>query len=364
MKRAPSPQPKVLLLDGDYPHTVAAARELKRTLGSRVLTLSRSAQSLGARSRHVDANIVAPRASAGDFPEALLAAVANEQPDVIVPIGYHSNRVAVDLVEQGQLSVPSTAPDAASFALAEDKTATYSAAADVGILAPEDLTQRVEESSSLQFPIVAKARHERGGSTARVIESHAQLVSHLGSRGDYPWIYQEMVNPKSPTFAHCGLFQDGSPVAEFQHAELRSVPRIGGSGTRLRAIRDEELATKARLLLRKVSWTGLAQVEFKRNEMGELAIMEINPKLWASYALASRAGAPLVTQAVLNALGLSTHPVAPYRQIEMAFPLREAQHVSRERAWSEIPGAAWAMCRPPVRWDLELRDLRGHIQSL
>lgn len=358
------PSPRVLLLDGNYSHSVSVARELEECLGATVIAACDSPSAFAARSRHVSETVRVPSADSNGYGEALEEIITAARPDVVVPVGYRSTSAMVDLASSG-LAVPVAAPGAKDFGFAEDKLATYQLAAVLGVRHPRDFTASVAplgKTDELPVPFIAKARYERGGSTVHVIRSRAEFDAHLADKGDEEFIYQEFVDTPPITYAHCGVFENGRPLAEFQHVELRSVPRHGGSGTRLASIRDSELATEARKLLRAAEWTGLAQVEFKRDRDGRLVIMEINPKVWASYALASRSRAPLISGAVRQALSLPSVFVPEYRSgVRMVFPVREALHVLRNREFAEVPKALAAMAWPPSHVDVEVGDLAAYV---
>ena len=284
-----------------------------------------------------------------------------------VPVGFFSTAKAIALRDGKHLGAPLAAPGTAAFRVAEDKQLTYRRSENLGIRVPGEFGEalRSGDFDRPALPVIAKLRHERGGSTAEVIRDVPALRDHVSTHTDQEYLYQEMVQGGG-TLAHCGFFIDGQPVAEFQHHEVRSVPRVGGSGTRLKSIRDTDLRDQSRKLLADLSWTGLAQVEFKRSDSGELTLMEINPKIWASYALASRAGPPLVAIAARHAMERPLNELAetPLKRMSMAFPLREALHIRRTKRYREIPAGFVSMLRPPVRWDVELRDLRGYLQSI
>lgn len=360
---------RVLLLDGDAAHTVPIARELKESLNASIYTVSRGYNSLASRSRHVTDTVVIGRPTDPEYEDLLLQAALSIQPDVIVPVGYNSTEVCVRLREMGQLQVPTIAPPSTCFRIGEDKIATAKVAESVGIHTPRDFTDLIHSHSLnevTRFPIIAKARLERGGSTIRILNNSDELrkFSAAVEPGDY--LFQEFITGDSITFAHCGYFQNGEPLIEFQHAELRSIPRVGGSGTRLKSINNAELRDAARNLLRASRWTGVAQVEFKRSHEGTLVLMEINPKLWASYALAPRSGAQIVSVAVQETLGLPSERLRrqPHREVSMVFPLREAKYILNNKAYRDIPSALLAMIWPPARTDIQLSDLRGYLQSI
>ncbi len=354
--------PKVLLLDGDYDHTLAVARELNQQLSALILGVSSSKNSHLSRSRHTHKSLLAPTATDPSYGSKVLAQIEEHLPDVVLPVGYHSTAAMVQLREHLPPSVQLVAPAAEQFSLAVDKIATYEQARLAGIRSPIDYTSVVNLAASagdLPYPLVAKARHERGGSTISVLQDASDFLAFTASQEDYEYLYQEYIDASEETHAFSGFFLNGDPVVGIAHEEKRSVPRKGGSGTRVRSSFDEEVTSNAIRLMRSLNWSGIAQVEFKRDSRGELVLMEINPKVWASYALASRAGAHVVSAAVAHAIG--AHRSEPkYRGIEMVFPLREGYYVSKHDE-ENVLAAIWSMLWPPARPDLELMDLRAYL---
>jgi predicted ATP-grasp superfamily ATP-dependent carboligase len=101
-------------------------------------------------------------------------------------------------------------------------------------------------------------------------------------------LVQEYIDGDPATFGYGFLFLDGKAVLAFGHEEIRSVPRLGGSGTRLRVFENEELKQASEKLLRELGYEGVALVEYKKRSDGSFVVMEVNPKFWASYSLASK----------------------------------------------------------------------------
>lgn len=87
------------------------------------------------------------------------------------------------------------------------------------------------------------------------------------------------------------LYRHGRKVWHFAHERVREFPLSGGASSYRRSIQPpEHLLADAQKLLDHLSWHGVAVVEFKVDEHGRHWLMEINPRLWGSLALAIDAG--------------------------------------------------------------------------
>jgi len=363
-------RPTVMVLDGDNDNAIQVATELSEDLDAEVVGVGTSNWSRLLRSRYCDVGVTTVPASEPGYADQLLDAVEAHRPDLLIPVGYHSVAAVDGIRDDLPDAVECWLPPSDSLDVAVDKVATAELAAELDVGTPTSFTDRVAaldergrpgEIGSLPFPLFLKARHECGKNvTAEVERPGAFWATYddlVGERGVQEVIVQECI-PGERTYA-CGLlYDDGAPQLLFAHEELRSVPREGGSGTRVRLFRDPRIETAAIRLLDSLDWHGPALVEFKRCADGSYALMEINPKLWASYALASQAGYRFVSTCARRALGLDeerrSHP--PDATAEMVFPLRELYYAARTDDESLLRSAA-AICWPPARLDLNLRDL-------
>lgn len=365
---------RILLLDGDNSHTLSIASELQRELGAEIVGVGTSSMSALLRSRYCSVKTTAPHASTPEFRTRLLDIVAEHSPDLIIPVGFRSYTAVIEIREQLQQVTRTTASVAkASFELASDKSATYELAKALGVSVPSDLTDEYtsalvrEDYSALRFPVFLKAQLEAGGVTTALVHSLEELRTNLSRMRDDlgTTLVQDFIDTGPETYAHCGYYQKGTPILTFQHVEVRSVPRWGGSGTRVRTYQDHELAALAESLLKELEWDGVAQVEFKRGTAGEYVLMEINPKFWASYALASRAGYLIATVAASSALNNPIQHLLdrPKRQLDMVFPIRELTHVFKNRGRESIMRATKAMLWPPAQTNIDLRDFVAYLPS-
>jgi protein-tyrosine-phosphatase/predicted ATP-grasp superfamily ATP-dependent carboligase len=87
------------------------------------------------------------------------------------------------------------------------------------------------------------------------------------------------------------LAKDGEVLTAFQHERVHE-PLMGGGGSYRKSVAlDPALLDATRRLMRALSYTGVAMVEFKRNrQTGAWALMEINSRFWGSLPLSLAAG--------------------------------------------------------------------------
>ncbi len=365
-----------MLLDGCYPHTLVVAGELWHDLHASIIGVCSEGDGALTRSRYCCTVEVLPLPISPEYPPALLEAVGKHRPDMVLPVGCDSVRVLDAIRGQLPSGVACCLPPSGALEAALDKHQTLRTARAMGIQVPADYTDLVREADAgghradalngLTFPLFLKAAHEAGKTiSARVDAPSAFWAAYdmLGQEapgGDV--LVQECIDGDAHTYA-CGLlFLDGQVALSFGHDEMRSVPRRGGSGTRLHTLDDPSLTDTSVRLLQALRWNGLALVEYKRHRDGSLVLMEVNPKFWASYALASRCGFRFASAMVSWACNLPA-AAGPSRHwpLEMVFPLREMAYCLRNRGREPILGSMAAMLWPPASWDLDLTDLRAWL---
>jgi predicted ATP-grasp superfamily ATP-dependent carboligase len=369
--------PRVLVLDGDYPTSLTIARELSTDLDATIIGAGTARYSRLCRSTYCDVAVTVPPTGDPGYLEALWAVIDAHRPQVLLPVGYESASALQSVRDDLPRCVAVPLPDPDAFEAAADKRTTMERAAGLGIDVPDDYSRLVREADAagrppgtldaLEFPVFCKARREAGGghaTTARVDEPARFWRVYDRLRVVAPTaevLVQECIDGSASTYG-CGLrFENGEVALRMCHEERRSVPRRGGSATRIRLRRDPDLAFAASELLRDLDWHGVALVEFKRRESGELVCMEVNPKFWASYALASRYGYRFASQVVAAALDLDERlePRSPAQQGEMVFPLRELYHYARNRGNEDerLLDSLRTIAKPGAAWNVDRADL-------
>ena len=106
-------------------------------------------------------------------------------------------------------------------------------------------------------------------------------------------IIQEMVpGGGDAQFSYAALCKDGHSLASVVARRTRQFPRdFGHFSTYVETIDAPEVIEPAERLLGAMRFTGLAEVEFKRDPRnGQFSVLDINPRVWGWHTLSSRAG--------------------------------------------------------------------------
>jgi predicted ATP-grasp superfamily ATP-dependent carboligase len=152
----------------------------------------------------------------------------------------------------------------------------------------------------LPFPFIVKPAFKRNyykHSKAKAIrvESAAELRSILDGVlrevDAKELLYQEIVPGDGRSqWSYAGLFWDGAPVSAFTACRRRQhPPDFGRASTYVVAIHDAEVERESRRVIAALGYTGLAEVEWKRDpRTGELKFLEVNARCWGWQSLATR----------------------------------------------------------------------------
>jgi predicted ATP-grasp superfamily ATP-dependent carboligase len=102
--------------------------------------------------------------------------------------------------------------------------------------------------------------------------------------GDLDVLVQELVpGPESRIESyHVYIDDDGTIVGEFTGRKLRTHPPGFGYSTALRITDTEDVRVLGRSLCARMELTGVAKLDFKRDDDGHLRLLEVNPRfnLW------------------------------------------------------------------------------------
>jgi len=93
-------------------------------------------------------------------------------------------------------------------------------------------------------------------------------------------------------FSYAALCQDGHPLASVVARRVRQFPMdFGQFSTFVETIEDPGVGEPARRLLGASHYTGLVEVEFKRDSRdGRFKVLDVNPRVWGWHTLGSRVG--------------------------------------------------------------------------
>jgi D-aspartate ligase len=184
-----------------------------------------------------------------------------------------------------------------------DKRLNYEWCLQHGVRSPLSYLPKTRSDvprDDLEFPFIVKPAYKRNFkrySNAKAIvvnseqELHALLAGQLAAVGIEELIYQEIVpGGGKQQCSYAGLFIEGEPVAAFTAHRLRQhPPDFGRASTYVAATYDPEVERESRKVLSALKYTGLAEVEWKRDPRdGVLKFLEVNARCWGWHALASR----------------------------------------------------------------------------
>ncbi len=139
--------------------------------------------------------------------------------------------------------------------------------------------------TSLAIPKAWRA-DDRQELTARIQEAAAFIAPEN-------LILQEMVPGGGECqFSYAALCKDGFPLASIVARRLRQYPKdFGQFSTFVETADEPQVANAAERLLAASRFTGLAEVEFKRDPRdGRFKVLDVNPRVWGWHTLSVRAG--------------------------------------------------------------------------
>ena len=370
---------KVLVTDGANRVALAVVRALGRA-GAQVAVVEqeRFAQKTPAsfRSKYVSRHDVLP--TLGDDGE-FLAALAERASgfDIVLPV---STNVALACAA-GRERIPARLPIPPLGALrrANDKSAALAVARKVGVpipvtYAPEDDEELEGVLERLRFPAVVKLRDDAGTvlqpgqryAVGRTAEDVRRAYRTLHALKPFPLIQEKV---EGPGYGVGVLADQGKVLAAFAHRRIREYPVTGGPSTICVSVVDDRLTGYAASVLGELGWTGIAMVEFKKDD--DYRLMEINPRFWGSMPLATRAGVNFPDLLCRRAMGEETGQTPRYDAgVKLRFlPLDAAAAWSAlrdpERRWSYAIGFLRDMLDPSVMDGIvDPRDLDASLQYL
>jgi predicted ATP-grasp superfamily ATP-dependent carboligase len=369
---------KVLVTDGANRVALAVVRALGRA-GAEVAVVEqeRFAQKTPAsfRSKYVSRHDVLPTLGEdGRF----LAALAERASgfDIVLPI---STNVAIACAGREKIPARLPIPPLAALRRANDKSAALAVAKKVGVpipvtYAPEDDEELEGVLERLRFPAVVKLRDDAGTvlepgqryAVGRTAEDVRRAYRVLHALKPFPLIQEKV---EGPGYGVGVLADQGKVLASFAHRRIREYPVTGGPSTICVSVVDDRLTGYAASVLGELGWTGVAMVEFKKDD--DYRLMEVNPRFWGSLPLATRAGVNFPELLCRLALGESIGE-APKVQagVKLRFlPLDAAAALSAlrdpERRWAYSLGFLRDVFDPGVADGiLDFRDLDASLQYL
>lgn len=312
-----------LVLDGDSPAGLEALQSLGRA-GVWTDVCCREADSLVLHSRYARRRFRQP-AYVGhhEFIAWLRALDAVHRYTLIVPATEGSVLALRRLAETDALRVKAILPSDEALDAALDKQQTIDLALKLGLPVPHSrlITSLERLERVAEFPVVLKPVRSTIEKDGKLIVVPAEVVRDKDARLDFlrTWVPHVPVLQQTYVRGHgVGielLFDHGQEIWHFAHERIHEIPLTGGGSSYRRSLRPPaKLLESARRLLKSLRWHGVAMVELKVQPDGTFYLMEINPRLWGSLALARDAGVDFPRALLAIAAGEPARPQPAYRE--------------------------------------------------
>jgi len=284
----------LILLDGNTRAALAACRSLGE-FGLKV-GVAGAAGSIAHASKHCARRLVTPslKNEPKRFAEIIGKELITSPGALILPVTDLSLRF---ILATPELSGQSIIPPSEAASSVQEKQRLLEIAKRCGVRVPESIEVRRGERPHWQsFPGVLKegvaaeirADWVKGG--ARYLNSQDELFAALDNLPEgLPFLLQERIEGTGAgVFALCN---EGETIVTFSHRRILEKPPSGGVSVLSEGITPDSSAIEhSKKLLRELSWSGVAMVEFKRTVSGEHVLMEINPRLWGTLQLSIFSG--------------------------------------------------------------------------
>jgi predicted ATP-grasp superfamily ATP-dependent carboligase len=201
----------------------------------------------------------------------------------------------------------------------------------------------------LRFPVIIKplTRLERWSNTfglrkaldARDAESLRALWPRLLDVGT-DLLIQELIPGTEAQIEsyHCYVDQRGSIAGEFTGRKIRTFPLNYGHSTALEITDTADVQKLGRSIVERLGLSGVAKLDFKRNQAGKLHLLEVNPRFTLWHHLAATAGLNIPALVYADLTGIPRPRSA-----------RAKPGVRWCRAWKDLP-AARASGIPLTQW--------------
>jgi predicted ATP-grasp superfamily ATP-dependent carboligase len=189
---------------------------------------------------------------------------------------------------------------------AYDKRLTYELADRAGVPRPRTVQPQGQGDaavSAFRFPAVLKPAVKESFNSLTAAKAwlvkdaeHAKeriAEAQLLVPSDVLMLQELVPGGGEAQFSYAALCRDGEPLATLMARRTRQYPAdFGRASTFVETVDDPpELAHLSERLLRELSYSGLIEVEFKRDRRdGVLKLLDVNPRVWGWHSLCARAG--------------------------------------------------------------------------
>jgi predicted ATP-grasp superfamily ATP-dependent carboligase len=297
--------PRVLVTDADVLSALAACRAL-RAAGYEVAAAANHGLALGFWSRTCAERIRLPdpRDDTDTYIGALARVLRQKRYDVLIP-GSEASLLPIsehrEVIEHAaRLGLPPHADVLRSLS----KSALLAVAEASGLAPPPtrvcaSLSEALAAVADLDYPVVVKpersfveqARGLRQGEVC--VASNDSSLAQALKRAGTPILLQHYVT--NPRIFFCSAVSANQQLLGFSFARIQRTwpPHAGSASMAVSVTPPKGIETRVHDLISRISWQGIFQLQFLQLDEDRFALIDFNPRLYASMALSVRAGANL-----------------------------------------------------------------------
>jgi protein-tyrosine-phosphatase/predicted ATP-grasp superfamily ATP-dependent carboligase len=311
---------RVLILDGHSSAAIEAMQSLGRH-GAHVDVACGAEDCIAFRSRYIGERLKQPPLEPLEAATGWLRSLAPAY-DLVIPATDVSLLVLRALGEDEPARRKAVLPRNAALDVALDKDATRELGERLGVPVPasELIAQGAAVPPCERYPVVLKSIRSRvliDGENRRLAAVIARDAAER-ERVLCRWLPYTSVQQQEYAIGHGFgiemLFDRGRLAWQFAHERIHEVPLTGGGSSYRRSITPpRSLAAMAERMLAALNWHGVAMVEFRGSRTLGFRLMEINPRLWGSLALAIDCGVDFPWGLALLATGRALPKQPSYR---------------------------------------------------
>jgi predicted ATP-grasp superfamily ATP-dependent carboligase len=237
------------------------------------------------------------------FVDALMALIDRYHPRMVLP--GHDGSIEAVRSRRAELERVTALPLATERALevAVSKERTLSLARSLGIAVPRDrhvvdMEDAADAIADIGLPAVIKPFRSwvnNGGTGAHLtsepvttVEGAHRALERVLSRGSHALLQERLPGRRDAV----SIFYAQDRVwARFAQTSYREFPALGGVSVLCESLPLlDDIVQPAEALVREIGLEGCSMVEFRRDAQGRPVLMEINPRIGGSVALAVRSG--------------------------------------------------------------------------
>ncbi len=319
---------KVLVTDGNQRSTLAVTRDLGKK-GVSVTVGECVAPSLSSESKYCRQTFLypSPAIEGKAFQQAILKEVSTRSYQVLFPMTDLIITLILEIKKDLAQFVQVPLPDEAAYHTATDKSRLLKLAQKLDIPIPKtffvkELSQLEEIAKKVSYPAVIKPSYSGifcpngwrsfGVEYAFSFEELLEKYRIVHRKIPFPLIQEKIEGEGYGVFL---LFHQKEVKATFAHRRIREKPPSGGVSVLRESVPSQSpMYDYAVKLLRNLSWSGVAMVEFKIDAKDHVPkLMEINGRFWGSLQLAVDSGVNFPYLLYKSALGEKVPETFDYR---------------------------------------------------